>query len=505
MTNPNNDIDARTAAREAALLAQLDDQRRLALPEDYVYDKAQEAFWDLRDGTKHSKVAVDASIPLEHWRVEVRQEDPDAPPRRGRPRARERLIPPSTDIMRVENNRFVEGATWWPGQPQIVKDWFIDSDGFFPAIGRRMYNRYRPIPDLGGNAELAGPWIEHVKALWPDPVEHNFFFDYWAHCIQRPGEKCNSAIVMAGQQGIGKDFTLVAVKRALGEWNCKDIAPDQLFGQYKPFLQTLALVVNESKPHEDEFRASNMYNIMKPLIAAPPNTLPVDEKYQNLKYVINVLRLVITTNHPLDLFIPEDDRRMFIMHSQVPQGWQPREYFEQLGRWMEQEGGAHVQAWLRKRSLVQFNPKAPPPRTQGWNNIAMTWAPPDDATTQALEALGKPDVFLATELLQVQFDGVDEVQNMLKSPRKIANRMAREGYVALKPEDGARWAFSGPARVVRSKLAFVRQELMQQPGKARALVRERGAALAAVSAAESMRLVKDGSKEPPAAAGSAAF
>jgi hypothetical protein len=487
-----DDIDARTAAREAALREELDDQRRLALVSDYIYDKAQEAFWDLRDGTKHSKVAVDASIPLEQWRVEIREE-PEGAAGRGRPRARERLIPPSTDIMRVENDQFVEGATWWPGQPQIVKDWFIDSDGFFPAKGRRMYNRYRPIPELAGNALKAQPWIDHVKALWPDPIEHEYFFDYWAHALQRPGEKCNAAIVLSGQQGIGKDVALSAVKHAMGDWNCKDINPDQLFGQYKPFLQTLALIVNESKPQEDEFRASNMYNIMKPLIAAPPNTLPVDEKYQNLKYVINVLRVVITTNHPLDLFIPEDDRRMFIMHSRTLKGWQPPEYFAQLGPWCEGEGGAHVQAFLLSRDIRAFNPKAAPPKTQGWEDIANTWITPDDALTQALDALGRPDVLLATELLQVQFDGADEIQGMLKSPRKIAHRLSKEGYVTIRPDASDkenRWAFSGPNRTIRSRLALAKQELMGDPVRVRHAIRERGKWLASTPLGESLKVVK---------------
>ena len=86
-------IEERTAMREAALRAATSGQRRLARPEDYVYDKAQEAFWDLQDGTLHTEKAVDASIPIELWRVEV-EEAPaeDAPRGRGRPRQRrERL------------------------------------------------------------------------------------------------------------------------------------------------------------------------------------------------------------------------------------------------------------------------------------------------------------------------------------------------------------------------------------------------------------------------------
>ena len=103
-------IEERTAAREAELLRASAGQRRLARPEEYVYDKAQEAFWDLKDGTLHTEKAVDASIPIEYWRVEVEEAAPDdAPKGRGRPKQRrEKLIPPSRDIMRVENDQFVE-------------------------------------------------------------------------------------------------------------------------------------------------------------------------------------------------------------------------------------------------------------------------------------------------------------------------------------------------------------------------------------------------------------
>src|SRR3954462_15924064 len=103
-----SDVEGRTAAREERLAEQLEEQRRLARPQDYIFDKTQEAFWDIRIGTLDSEKAVDASIPQELWRVVV--EEPSARPEgaRGRPaQVRERLVPPSKDIMRVENDQFV--------------------------------------------------------------------------------------------------------------------------------------------------------------------------------------------------------------------------------------------------------------------------------------------------------------------------------------------------------------------------------------------------------------
>lgn len=461
-----NTIEEREEIRERELMEQIASQRRLARTEDYVFDKSQEAFWDLRDGTLHTEKGVDASIPLELWRVEVEEgDDPpqdDEPRRRGRPRRRrERLIPPSRDILRVENDQFVEGSTWWPGREQIIRDWFIDRDGFYPSQGRRIYNQYKGPPSLPGDPLLADPWIAHIKKLWPDPAEHNYFFDYCAHLIQKPHEKCNAAIVLSGTQGIGKDAALWPLKAAVGSWNVKGIDPDELFAPYKPWLQTLMLTIDEVRPSKDEFHASSMYNILKPMIVAPPDTLPLNDKYQKLRYVINVMRVFITTNDWMAMYIPQEDRRMFIMHSVLPQKWHElegdKDYFLRLFAFFEHGGAGHVAAWLRARDLSAFNPKAQIFRTAGWEAVANTWGEPEDALSQALDILNTPRIVFGAELLRVQFDGHEEIAGLMKSPRKIGHRMQRAGYVAVKAPENDRWFVrrKDGTTIMKSKLAFV--------------------------------------------------
>lgn len=480
-------IEERTAAREAALQRQLSAQRRLARPEDYVWDKAQEEFWDLKDGTKHTEKAVDASIPIELWRVEVEEGDP--PPAEGRPRGRgrprqrrERLIPPSRDIARIENDQTVEGSTWWPGEGQIIHDIFIDGNGWRPAHGRRIYNKYLPPPDLGGDAAGATPWLLHIKKLWPDPAEHEFFFDYCAHMVQRPDVKCNAAIVLSGKQGIGKDAALYPVKAAIGNWNTKGIDPDELFSPYKPWLETLMLVVDEVRPSKDEHQASSAYNILKPIIVAPPDTLPLNDKYAKLRYIINRVRVFITTNDWMSMYIPPEDRRMFMMHSSLPQRWNDAEgqpdYFKALFEWFEAGGAANVAAWLKARDLSSFNPKAQVTRTAGWGAVAASWGEPEDCVAQALEHLGKPDVVLGQELASTQFDHQDELAGMLKNPRKIVHRMLKSGYVQVpSPSGEGRWSFSSNGKQLRSRYAFVKEALSKDVEAATELVAAHGKAL----------------------------
>lgn len=487
--DPPEDITARTTARALQIQAHLAASRRLALPSDYVYDKAQDAYWDMQDNSMHVPNAVDNSIPEEFWRVVVVNEP--VPGAAGRPRVpRERLIKPSLDIGRVENNQFVEASTWWPGQPQLIHDLMVDGAGFHPAAGRRLFNQYRPPLAFDGadSATAERLWAAHVRRLWPDPKEHNFFFDYCAHMLQRPEEKCNAALVLSGTQGIGKDAALLPVRLAIGGWNSKNIEPDQLFSTYKPFLQTVMLVVDEVRPSKDEFHASSMYNVLKPLIVTPPETLPLEDKYARVRYVINVLRVFITTNDWMSMYIPPEDRRMFIMHSTLPQRWHEAEgrpdYFREMFGWILGGGWKDVGAWLAQRDLSGFDPKAQAVRTAGWSAVAQTWGEPDDAIAAALEALGEPEVFFGAELLSAAFDDADEIRGALKSPRKIGHRMQRAGYLAVPaPEEGRSWRFGK----FKSKFAFAKAALLREGEGANifAALRERGAKLGAARAAAS--------------------
>lgn len=493
MTDPIDD-DLRDIMGDIA--AAMGEQRRLCKLEDYVFDKAQEQYWDIQDNTLHGEKAVDGSIARADWPI-INDGLGEQPQGRGRRRG-PALMRPSVWLQQAENDRFVESSTWWPGMPKVINDHLITEAGAFPAPGRRSFNQYREPPRLGGRAENATPWIEHVKKLWPEPKEHEFFFDYCAHMVQRPEEKCNAAIVLSGGQGIGKDAALDPVKNAVGSWNHKGIDPDQLFSPYRPWLQTLMLVVDEVRPSKDEFHASSMYNILKPMIVAPPNTLPLNDKYVKLRYVINVMRVFITTNDWMAMYIPPEDRRMFIMHSTLQQKWHEAagnpEYFMSYWAWLDAGGREDVAAWLRRRDLSAFNPKRQVEKTAGWEAVAGSWATPEDCITQALETLGKPEVLFGQELSDAAFDEREEMAGMMKSPRKIAHRMQREGYLLVKCPDGDRWIFRHEGKVWRSRLAFVKQQLMSDEAAARAAIRERGLRMAVEAKDRGLKVVNSGSK-----------
>lgn len=466
-------------------------QRRQWTHNEYLYDKTQEKYWDRVNKSLLGAEAVDASIPQDLWRVvvaEAPEADENAPPRRGRPRLREQMIRPSLDIRRVENDLQVETSTWWPGKPEIIHDVYVDETGPRPSHGSRIYNTYRaplPPPDGGGDGDDAAMWVEHVKRLYPVVDEHENLFNVLAHMVQHPAEKCNTALVLSGRQGIGKDLLLLPVKVAVGSWNVQQIDPDELFSQFKPWLRSKMLVIDEVRPHKEDFTAKAFYNALKPLIAAPPDVLPMNDKFQKRIAVINVMTVVITTNDLLSLYMPEGDRRMLLLNSPLAANWHMAAgmpgYFIEYMRWLTDGGGmAAVHRWLSQRSLEGFNPKAPPVKTAAWGEVAGSWGEAEiDPLRDAIEALGSPDVFFGSELIETESgfpDGHSDLRRLLASARKLAHRMLDAGYVMV-PCDTKKWEFESKDKRFKSAAAYARRDLGWTKAEAIAALRKRGRAL----------------------------
>lgn len=439
--------------------------RELYTLQDFVYDATQNKYWMLGQATILEAAAVNALIPMERWETRADREGNLRP------------VKPSETIARIENDMLVESATWWPGEGRIVNDIFVTKDGAFPSHGARMYNLYRAPPQTRGNPDAVEPFIHHCKTLWPEDSE--YLFDYWAHMIQYPHEKCNVAVCLVGEQGVGKDTALHAVRSAIGEWNAKEIEPDHVFSAFNSWRECVMLVINEARPSKEDHRASDFYNILKPLIAAPPTWLPLNDKFARERYVRNVMRVHITMNDPSSLFIPEGDRRMFVAEAQKSKGWADADYYTRLFKWYAAGGLQNVAAWLMQRDLTRFSATAPPPQTAAWRNIVGSWnRQEEDPLLNALQQLGSPDVVFASDLVATtaaDFDHAAELRELIKSRRKLAHQMDTQGYRLIEPEAESEWTFwSGGKRVIRSRTAFVKKTLGLYGKAAEAHIRKVG-------------------------------
>lgn len=271
----------------------------------------------------------------------------------------------------------VEQMTWHPGEPMLIKDRLIAEGGFIEHTGATVFNLYRAPTLAPGDPRQAARWLAHVRRVYPDDAEH--ILKWLAHRVQRPTEKLNHALVLGGAPGIGKDTILHPVVAAIGPWNFEEVTPQQLLGRFNGFVKSVILRINEARDL-GEFNRYAFYEHTKPLIAAPPETLRVDEKQIKEYRVPNLCGIVITTNYKTDgIFLPPDDRRHYVAWSDLAESDFDDAYFPNLYAWFDAGGSAHVAAWLAAYDLAEFDAKQPPPKTAAFWAIATANRPPQEA------------------------------------------------------------------------------------------------------------------------------
>ncbi len=336
----------------------------------------------------------------------------------------------------LDRNRAVEQMIWAPGEPEVIRDRLLLDGGWMDRRGAACFNLYMPAPTRPGNAELAAPWVEHVRRIYPDESEH--LFDWFAHRVQRPAEKVNHAIVLGGDQGIGKDTVLEPLKEAVGRWNFKEASPTQVLSDCNDFLKATVLRISEARDL-GEWDRFKFYEHMKAYTAAPPDVLRINEKYLRQYLIPNVCGVAITTNHKLDGFhLDRDDRRHYVAWSNAKKEEFAESYWREFWTYYGSGGLNHVAEWLRQRDISHFDAKKPPPKTEAFWQIVNYNRPGEESELDdVIDDLGdggeRPaaitlsDIRSSTSISQDFAYWLGERKNR----RVIPHRLKKCGYEAL--------------------------------------------------------------------------
>ena len=337
----------------------------------------------------------------------------------------------------LDFNRHVEQMTWWPGRPLVMENAILADGGLIERAGFKIFNQYRPPEPLpGGDASQVGIWLEHLQRIYPQDWKH--ICGCFAHRIQRPHEKLNHALVLGGEPGIGKDTLVDPVRVGVGEWNTHEISPADIMKRFNGYLKSVLLRISEGRDLGEVNRYA-FYEHTKTLIASPPEVLRVDEKHLREYPVPNLTGVLITTNHKTDgLYLPPNDRRHYVAWSDAVMADFDKDYWNALYDWYDRGGRAHVVAYLSDPERLQdFDPKAPPPRTDAWQAIVDANLSPEDAdVADALDRLNGPDVATIEDLIKVAGD-VDFGAWLRdrKNRRTIPHRLESCGYVIVRNPD----------------------------------------------------------------------
>lgn len=239
----------------------------------------------------------------------------------------------------------------------------------FTESGVTYGNSWSDVSELQGKAGDASFWLDHFDVIgWSEHKKH--ILQWMAFTLLHPDKKINHMLTLGSDEGCGKDYLLYPLTKALGD-NSETISGDELTESFNDFLLgTKFLLVNETElgDHKD---AQIINARLKPLAAAPPEFLRVNQKGIKKINVRNVLSVAMTTNSKLPFRMSGQSRRIYALWSdlntrdasgQISQPWV--DYWTHRWGWMMGEGVKHCINYLRNHvDLSDFNPGAPPPVT----------------------------------------------------------------------------------------------------------------------------------------------
>jgi hypothetical protein len=219
---------------------------------------------------------------------------------------------------------------------------------------------------VGSNIDL---WLDHAKVLVPDENELNHVLDVMAFKVQNPRVKVNHAILHGGDEGSGKDTFWAPFLWSICGENMKNrglMDNDSVNSQWGYQLESEVLLINELK-EPDAAARRQLANRLKPIIAAPPDTLSINRKGLHPYDMVNRLFVLAFSNDPVPISLPSQDRRWFCIWSTAPR--MDSNKAKKIWDWYRAGGFAAIANWFYARDVSAFNPSAPPMFTEFKANL----------------------------------------------------------------------------------------------------------------------------------------
>lgn len=252
------------------------------------------------------------------------------------------------------------GVTYAAGEDVIVTR---DGDLF----GNRWRDARPDVQNLcDGDISM---WLDHCQELVPEQAELDHIFDVMAFKVQHPEIKVNHAILHAGDEGSGKDTFWAPFIWAICGDHLKNrgiMDNNSVTSQWGYQLESEILIINELK-EPDAATRRQLANQLKPIIAAPPEMLPINRKGLHPYMMANRLFVLAFSNDPVPISLASQDRRWFCVWSTAPR--MDSRQAKKIWDWYRAGGFGMIARFLRARDVSQFNPSAPPMWTEFKANL----------------------------------------------------------------------------------------------------------------------------------------
>jgi hypothetical protein len=211
--------------------------------------------------------------------------------------------------------------------------------------------------------------MDHCQTLIPEAEELEHILNIMAFKVQYPEIKINHAVLHGGDEGSGKDTMWAPFIWAVCGSHLKNrgiMDNNSINSQWGYQLESEILLINELKEPDAAVRRQ-LANQLKPIIAAPPEMLPINRKGLHPYMMANRVFVLAFSNDPVPISLASQDRRWFCVWSSATR--MDSHEAKKMWEWYRKGGFESISAWLHKRDVSQFNPSAPPAMTEFKANL----------------------------------------------------------------------------------------------------------------------------------------
>ncbi|NVE95891.1 primase-helicase family protein [Altererythrobacter lutimaris] len=207
-----------------------------------------------------------------------------------------------------------------------------------------LWQGYGVVPEKGDIT----PFKQHLELV--EPAAREYVWKWLCWVVQNPADKPKVALVLRGEEGVGKGFIGQALVRLFGEHAMQLTQRRHVTGNFNAHLRHICLLFAD----EADFTGGDGEGVLKTLITE--ETMSIEAKGIDVRQERSHVAMFMSTNH--DWAIPAGlGARRFVVADISNERKRDSEYFGALFGWLEGEGASHLLAAALAEDLSDWHPE----------------------------------------------------------------------------------------------------------------------------------------------------
>ena len=226
------------------------------------------------------------------------------------------------------------------------------------------------------NLDLINMFLTFIREVICDNNTdvYNYVIGWIATMIQNPGIKNETALVLKGLQGIGKNRFTDILSELLSGYSAKNVTEiSELTGTFNSIVEGRMLIVLNELKNCGEERLAN-FDALKSIIT--DDCIRINEKNQPRRTAENVASFIFCTNHSFPVKIESGDRRYVVLNVNAKYKGNFK-YFKQLMDSCTSDFYDNLLTYFSTYDLSEFNVREIPMTEAKQDIIAASRSPID--------------------------------------------------------------------------------------------------------------------------------